>query len=51
MRGTGIDEFCGSRLVSLSGLFVVPVMSGLNPREDDVLLEQVVVPKRFLKYP
>ena len=29
-RGSGIDEFCGSRLISLSGLLVFPVLSGLN---------------------
>ena len=34
-RGTGIDESCGSRINSISGLIVFPVVSGLNRREDD----------------
>ena len=41
-RGTGIDEFCGSCLVSLSGTIVFPVISGLNPRQDDA---------KFLEFP
>ena len=64
-RGTGIDEFCGSRLVSFSGLFAFPSVSGPNFGEEDaklfellkrlsgrfVLLEQMVVQKRCLNYP
>ena len=51
-RGTGIDEFCGSRLISLSGTVLFPGISGLNARElRAVLLEQVGFQKRFLKYP
>ena len=37
-RGTVIDEFCGSRLIPLSGTIVFPAMSGLNPQEDDAKL-------------
>ena len=39
IRGAAIDEFCGSRFISLSSTIVFPAISGLNPREDDAKLE------------
>ena len=58
-----LSEFCGSRIMSLSGATVVPAISSLNPQEDDakflefrrelrvVLLEQGGFQKCLLKYP
>ena len=34
-RGTNNDEFCGSRVISISGLFVFSSTSGPNFREGD----------------